>query len=279
MNFFDDIDNDFYFGLYLCTRGKCETIVNDKPCVITEGMVFIKSPLVHIKEIKRSADFNLITIFRDNKIETLAPLAETNFDVVQEILQQNKFYCKCTPEEQSHFLFIKNSLDEHKNNLSSIKKPSKLQKVTTHLIALTEQATILEYARIFLQQQDSGHKGNEKERSIMVKFIFLLFKNYNCHREVRYYANLLNFSPNHFTRIIKKASNRTPSEWIAIITIIQAKKLLRQNNISIKEVAHELSFPEQFTFRKYFKQHTGISPKEYKIEQSQMPQKPVTPKP
>ena len=264
MNFFDDIDNDLYFGLYLCTRGKCETIVNDKPCVITEGMAFIKSPLVHIKEFRKSADFKFVTIFKD-EIETLAPIAETNFDIGQDILQQNKFYCKCTPEEQTLFLFIKNSLDKHKNNLSSIKKPSKLQEVTMRLIALTEQSALLEYARIFLQQHDSGHKGNEKERSIMVKFIFLLFKNYNCHREVRYYANLLNFSPNHFTRIIKKASNRTPSEWIAIITIIQAKKLLRQNNTTIKEVAHELSFPEQFTFRKYFKQHTGISPKEYKM--------------
>lgn len=264
MNFFDDIDNDLYFGLYLCTKGQCETIVNDKPCVITEGMAFIKSPLVHIKEFRKSADFKFVTIFKD-EIETLAPIAETNFDIGQDILQQNKFYCKCTPEEQTLFLFIKNSLDKHKNNLSSIKKPSKLQEVTMRLIALTEQSALLEYARIFLQQQDSGHKGNEKERSIMVKFIFLLFKNYKCHREVRYYADLLNFSPNHFTRIIKKASKRTPSEWIAIITIIQAKKLLRQNNTTIKEVAHELGFPEQFTFRKYFKQHTGISPKEYKM--------------
>ncbi|MBO7573165.1 MAG: AraC family transcriptional regulator, partial [Bacteroidales bacterium] len=27
--------------------------------------------------------------------------------------------------------------------------------------------------------------------------------------------------------------------------------------------ADELGFPEQFTFRKYFKTHTGISPSEY----------------
>ena len=29
-------------------------------------------------------------------------------------------------------------------------------------------------------------------------------------------------------------------------------------------MATELNFPEQFTFRKYFKQHTGIAPKEYR---------------
>jgi len=31
----------------------------------------------------------------------------------------------------------------------------------------------------------------------------------------------------------------------------------------VKQVAEELGFPEQFTFRKYFKTHTGISPREY----------------
>ena len=34
--------------------------------------------------------------------------------------------------------------------------------------------------------------------------------------------------------------------------------------MTVKEIAQELNFPEQFTFRKYFKTHAGISPKEYK---------------
>jgi AraC-like DNA-binding protein len=29
-------------------------------------------------------------------------------------------------------------------------------------------------------------------------------------------------------------------------------------------VADELGFPEQFTFRKYFKTHTGMSPTEFR---------------
>ncbi|MBR7172089.1 MAG: helix-turn-helix transcriptional regulator, partial [Prevotella sp.] len=74
----------------------------------------------------------------------------------------------------------------------------------------------------------------------------------------------LHLSANHFTRIIKKISRRTPSEWIAVVTINHAKKLLRQPETSIKEVAQQLNFPEQFTFRKYFKQHTGMSPSNYR---------------
>ncbi len=43
-----------------------------------------------------------------------------------------------------------------------------------------------------------------------------------------------------------------------------AKLMLEQRDKSIKQTASELNFPEQFTFRKYFKQHVGISPKEYR---------------
>ena len=55
-------------------------------------------------------------------------------------------------------------------------------------------------------------------------------------------------------------------EWINMVTINQAKNLLRQRNILVKEVADELGFPEQFTFRKYFKVHTGMSPTEFQRE-------------
>ena len=52
-------------------------------------------------------------------------------------------------------------------------------------------------------------------------------------------------------------------EWIIIVTITHAKRLLSQPGVQVKEVADQLGFPEQFTFRKYFKVHTGMSPTEY----------------
>ena len=128
-----------------------------------------------------------------------------------------------------------------------------------------EQASILEYSKIFLRQNNFYQEEIEKGRDVMIKFALLLFQHFKHQRQVKFYADALNLSPNHFTRIIKNVSNRTPSEWIAVVTINQAKKLLRMSNLSIKEVAQELSFPEQYTFRKYFKLYTGISPKEFKL--------------
>lgn len=52
-------------------------------------------------------------------------------------------------------------------------------------------------------------------------------------------------------------------QWIHFFPIAQVKHLL-QFNLQIKEIADRLGFPEQFTFRKYFKTHTGISPSQYR---------------
>jgi len=49
-----------------------------------------------------------------------------------------------------------------------------------------------------------------------------------------------------------------------MVTVNQAKSLLRKPDTQVKQVADELGFPEQFTFRKYFKTHTGMSPTEFR---------------
>ena len=46
--------------------------------------------------------------------------------------------------------------------------------------------------------------------------------------------------------------------------ITEAKYLLDNTDLSIKEIATKLNFPTQSFFGKYFKQYVGISPKEYR---------------
>ena len=49
-------------------------------------------------------------------------------------------------------------------------------------------------------------------------------------------------------------------QWITTFIVSRAKGLLLQPDLSVKEVAFRLGFPEQFSFRKYFKTYTGLSP-------------------
>lgn len=259
-----EIANDMmHFGLYLCTQGYCEMEINERRCTIHRGMTFVKSPLVRIGNISASDDFEYTAIIED-EITVFAPIASKNFDMIQNLLQLNIYNLLLEETEQAFLLHRKDLIEKRKKELNTEEITIKQQKIITDIIVMLEQVTILEYARIFLKREDMDISESNKENDLMIRFLFLVFRKFHLHRDVKFYAECLHLSPNHFTRIIKKTSHRTPSEWITLVTINQAKKLLRQRDKNIKEVARELNFPEQFTFRKYFKQHTGLSPTEYK---------------
>jgi len=99
---------------------------------------------------------------------------------------------------------------------------------------------------------------------VVYRFILALHNNYHTHRSVAYYADMANLSKSHSSAIVKQTTGQSPSAWIVTITTTYAKFMLEKGSMNIKQIAEQLNFPEQFTFRKYFKQHTGLSPRAYR---------------
>ncbi len=257
-------ENEMLFGLYLCTQGEGEIIINEQLCHIRCGDAFVRSPLIVVSNITGNDNFVLETIVED-EIEAIAPIATNNFDLLQKILSHQKYFFSLDRNSQELLLQRKMSIDGYKAELPIAH--ARRRKAINNIIEILEQLTLLEYI-VQIEQYNSPYPDVKRNNTLMIEFVFLLFANYRHHRQVSYYAEALHLSHNHFSRLIKEKSGRTPSEWIALVTINQAKKLLRRKELSIKEVAGELAFPEQFTFRKYFKLHTGISPKEYRLSRS-----------
>ena len=63
---------------------------------------------------------------------------------------------------------------------------------------------------------------------------------------------------------MKQVSRRTPNDWIDHYVTLEIRVLLKNTNMSIKEIAQELNFPNQSFLGKYFKEHVGISPSAYR---------------
>ncbi len=83
-------------------------------------------------------------------------------------------------------------------------------------------------------------------------------------RTVVYYAQHLHISPYYLSGIIKKETGKTALEWLTLFTINLSKHYLADTEMSIKEIADTLHFPDQSTFGRYFKHHMGCSPGEYR---------------
>lgn len=63
---------------------------------------------------------------------------------------------------------------------------------------------------------------------------------------------------------VKKQFSKSPSQLINERVILEAKKLLHLTYKSIKEIAQELNFEDEFYFSRYFKKNVGVSPSSYR---------------
>ena len=79
--------------------------------------------------------------------------------------------------------------------------------------------------------------------------------------EVSYYADRLCMTPDNLSRIMKAHSSKTAIKWISDALVTEAKILLGNPNITIQYVADELNFGYQSSFGKFFRKHTGLTPR------------------
>ncbi len=122
------------------------------------------------------------------------------------------------------------------------------------------------YLEIFnLVMLDCQIKESDSKDIIFENFVNLLMKHCLKNKEVRFYADKLFITPKHLNKIAKKNGDRkTAKEWIDYFVMVEIMSDLNTTHRRLKEIALKNGFSSQTSFYKYFKKHTGISPKEYR---------------
>ncbi|MDE5809550.1 MAG: AraC family transcriptional regulator [Muribaculaceae bacterium] len=249
-------------GFVLCTAGEADIRINDKIYHLTEGSVFVVTPLVRVYEISKSSDFKKISFVNDLKVfyPIFKLISDTGIP-----LKVSKNPCWILTEQECQYIKAQNKRIEDKISQIASTQSSDEQLMLTHLINLIRQESMLEVVSNHIGSFESSID-SIRNSSVAYRFILALHENYRNERSVSWYASQANMSTGHFSAIIREATGQTPSEWISSVTTTYAKLMLEQTDKSIKEIANDLNFPEQFTFRKYFKRYAGMSPSDYRNE-------------
>lgn len=250
-------------GVFLCMSGSAEVLANNQMYHIQKGILYIISPLVTLQKISQSEDFDGVYII--DEMEIFYAVIHSIIDTILHLKLRNS---PCMQLEECDIQFIinrKKRIDEKKERLKeNISEEEKT--IIRQMIHLLEQEAMLEVVSIYFRTGQVKSQPIEKSEAIVYNFIYSLHMHFKTERSVTFYANDAQLSTGHFTSIVKKKTGQTPSEWIIAITISHIKLQLEKSQKNIKEIANELNFPEQFTFRKYFKQYVGVPPKQYRMQ-------------
>jgi AraC-like DNA-binding protein len=103
-----------------------------------------------------------------------------------------------------------------------------------------------------------------KKLDLIRKFNILVETHFKEKHKVIDYANLLHKSPKTLSNLFHNSYNKTPLQVINERIILEAKRLLMFSDRKTQQIAYELGYSEVGHFSKFFKKHTGHSPKEYK---------------
>jgi AraC family transcriptional regulator, transcriptional activator of pobA len=80
------------------------------------------------------------------------------------------------------------------------------------------------------------------------------------------YAREQSLHPNYLGNVIKSKTGRSISTWIADKTIAEAKSMLKNSSLPVKQIAYQLGFSESTHFSNHFKKHTHLTPNAFRKE-------------
>lgn len=103
-----------------------------------------------------------------------------------------------------------------------------------------------------------------KEPYILQNLKLYIEQHFKTKHSASEYASLLNISAKALAKIAKAHFNKTLSHLINERIIIEAKRELFITNKTIKEIAYELGYEDEFYFSRFFKINTDISPQLYR---------------
>lgn len=126
------------------------------------------------------------------------------------------------------------------------------------------QALIYDTGETIARLQQNPDNKNSRAESIYVEFMLLVEKNFRRERRVAWYAEQLKITPKYLAETTKLVSRRTPNDWIDDYVVLELRVLLKNTTLSIKAIADAMNFPNQSFLGKYFKEHVGMSPSEYR---------------
>ena len=270
-------------AIVICTNGKVQAQMNGMQMELHKNQVAIVPQNVTVTDVMVSPDFNLKAMFLTNRI--LQSFLREKMNIWNDMMYIHRHYVVTMNEDEilfyTHFCDMLTlaiakgkNYPMHTDVIQSLLRSSvlalcgamKQMLQPTSNGQLSIQNAPLDRARLKV----ACYQGDAKRplarqylstgKGHFQRFLDLLHSNDVKRHTVEAYADELCISPKYLTVVCKKNSGKTANEWITEQVLEDIRYYLRQTDLSIKQICHQLGFPNPSFFGKYVKDHFGMTP-------------------
>ena len=244
-----------FIMMALCEEGHAQYTIDTRKLHVTPGDLFFISERHIVEKIEASPDFKSLYILVSTKFYHGFVQNVQNVSSLL-IFSKNNPVVALTQEEievfKNFYHLIWQKMENHEHHFR------------TDLVKSLLLAMFYDMSNIIWRV---GNKKPEKTRrgdTIFENFIRLVEENYRTERRVSWYAEKLGISGKYLSEIIKQVSQRTPNQWIDDYVVLEIRVMLKNSTKTVRDIAKELNFANQSFLGKYFKEHVGVSPTEFR---------------
>ncbi len=250
---FDAYVNHFV-AITLCKKGSIGGEYDMQPIEMREGDLSLLLPnhLVSFKNLSDDCDAVCIIMTAD----FAKPLREAKSLQIQLQFYDN-VVVHLTEEESAAYQKMVDIIrftirQDAENKLELVRQ---LFNITFHLLLN------------FKALKNRGRKEKTRQGDICELFHEAVVKYHRQAREVIFYADKLCITPKYLSSIVKQVTGKSANDWINGYVIRETISILRTDkHMTMKELSRYMGFPDQATFSKFFKKHTGYTPSEYRMK-------------
>lgn len=244
-----------------CIKGRLQGEMNNKTYFAQAGDVVVCLPNSYLSNYMMSPDFETKIIgFSYKAIEHNIPVTRDALDLMTYVSRNPVIHLDL---ERQTLVSKYYTIISHK-----VKHPhGYFHKEIMHSLFLCMVFELCAIIAPHVQYSESG--GSMKQANVIFrKFMEMLMVNDGKTCSVKKYAEALCITPKYLSFICKTVCGKTALELIHESTVKAIERYLKHSNYSIKEIADRLEFPNLSFFGKFTKGHLGVSPTEYRRQQS-----------
>lgn len=248
--------------IIICTAGAAQFEYDGLTVQLEKNDLFLFMAHSVVDKFMSSPDFNCRELwFSRGEMWSMNMFAKSSLSDLLPLKRNPKAKLSATDIVLFDSYFMQ--LAHHMRNSSLPLYPDIIRSVVSAL--LLEVLSILRQGIETAMENDMFNKGLHGKK-LAERFLQLVEQADGRIRRVDEFAKMLHVTPKYLSKLLMETMNRRPSVMVHFFTLKAIENRLRFTDMTMQQIADDLKFPNASFFGKYFKEHLGMTPMEYRMK-------------